>query len=89
MILSILSNLAGKVQELDRMVIGGDWKGIVLAAAQFEGRTTPRDDNTTGSEDASTTGLRNREETRGEVEMLVRRLVWDKVDECPAHEFGC
>ena len=61
----------------------------MLAVGQFKGRTMSRDDNTTGSEDASTTGLRNREETRGEVEMLVRRLVWDKVDECPAHAFGC
>ena len=26
--------------ELDRMVIGGDWEGIVLAAAQFGGGTT-------------------------------------------------
>ena len=28
--------------ELDRMVIGGDWEGIVLGAAQFEGGTRRR-----------------------------------------------
>ena len=71
------------------MVIGGDWEGIVLAAAQFEGGTTLQDDDTTGSEDAIPTGSRNREEVRGEVERLVRRVVPDDVGECPAHEFGC
>ena len=73
--------------ELDRMVIGGDWEGIVLAAAQFEGGTTPQDDNTTGSEDAITTGLSDREEMRGEVKRLVRRVVPDDVGECPARKF--
>ena len=47
--------------ELDRMVIGGDWEGIVIAAAQFEDGTTPQDDDTTGSEDAIATGSRKRE----------------------------
>ena len=60
---------------LDRMVIGGDWEGIVLVVAKFKGGTTLQDDDTTGSEDAIATGLRNREETRGEVERLVRRVV--------------
>ena len=27
--------------ELDRIVIGVDWEGFALAAAQFEGGTTP------------------------------------------------
>ena len=71
------------------MVIGGDWEGIVLAAAQFKGGTTPQDDDTTGSEDAIATGLRNREEVRDEVERLGRRVVPDDVGECPAREFGC
>ena len=71
------------------MVIGGDWEGIVLAAAQFEGGTTPRDDDTTGSEDASATGSSNRDEVRGEVERLVRRVVTEEVGECPVREFGC
>ena len=75
--------------ELDRMVIGGDWEGIVLGVAQFEGGTPPQDDNTTGSEDAIATGLRNREEVRGEVKRPVRRVVPDYVGECPAHGFGC
>ena len=34
--------------ELDRMVIGGDWEEIVLAAAQFKGGTTPQDEDTRG-----------------------------------------
>ena len=83
------SDSVGRVQELDRMVIGGEWKGIVLAAAQFEGGTPPQDDDTTGSEDAIAIGSRNREEVRGEVERLVRRVVPDDVGECPAREFGC
>ena len=61
----------------------------MLATAQFEGGTTPQDNDTTGSEDAITTGSRNREEVRGEVERLVRRVVPDDVGECPAREFGC
>ena len=61
------------------MVIGRDWEGIVLAAAQLEGGMTPRDDNTTGSEDANATGSRNREEEREEVEMLVAIGVADTV----------
>ena len=71
------------------MVIGGEWEGIVLAAAQFKGGTMPQDDDTTGSEDASATGSRNRDEVRGEVERLVRRVVQDKVGECPMRKFGC
>ena len=39
---SMSSNSVGRVQVLDRMVIGGDWEGIVLGAAQFEGGTRPR-----------------------------------------------
>ena len=60
----------------------------MLAAEQFKGRTTSRDDVITGSEDASATGLRNRE-MRGEVERRVRRIVPDKMGECPARKFGC
>ena len=86
---SVSSNPAGRVQELDRMVIGGDWEGIVLAAAQFGGGTTPREDDPTGSDDASATRSRNREEARREVEKLARRVVPDEVSECPAREFGC
>ena len=71
------------------MMIGGDWEGIVLGAAQIEGGTPPHDDDTTGSEDAIATGSRNREEVRGEVERLVRRVVPDDVGECPAREFEC
>ena len=33
----------------------------MLAAGKFKGRTTSRDDNTTGSEDVSVTGSRNRD----------------------------
>ena len=46
-------------------------------------------DDTTWSEDASATGSRNREEVRGEVERLVRRIVPDEMGECPACKFGC
>ena len=63
------------MHELDRMVIGGDWKEIVLAATQFKGGTPPQDDDTTRSEDAIATGSRNKEEVRGEVERLVRIVV--------------
>ena len=61
----------------------------MLFAALFEGRMTPRDNDTSGSKDTSTTGLRNREETKREVEMRVRRVVSNEVGEYPAHEFGC
>ena len=60
----------------------------MLAAGQFKGRTTPRDDDTTGSEDASATGSGNRE-MRGKVERRVRRIMPDEMGECPAREFGC
>ena len=32
-VFSMSSYSVGRVQELDRMVIGGDWEGIVLGAA--------------------------------------------------------
>ena len=86
---SMSSDSVGRVQELDRMVISGDLEGIVLGAAQFEGGTTPQDDETTESEDVIATGSRNREEVRGEVERLVRRVVPDDVGEYPARKFGC
>ena len=86
---SMSSDSVGRVQELDQMVIGGDWGGIMLAAAQFEGGTPPQDDDTTGTEDAIATGSRNREAVRGAVERLVRRVVPDDVGECPARKFRC
>ena len=59
----------------------------MLTARQFKGRTTSRDNDTTGSEDTSATGSRNRE-MRGKVERRVRRIMPDKIGECPAREFG-
>ena len=61
----------------------------MLAAAQFEGGTPPQDDDNMESEDVIETRPRNREEVRGEVERLVRRVVPNDVGECPEREFGC
>lgn len=72
--------------ELDRMVDTGDWEGVVLAAAQYEGSSGLNQDedthmlskdNTTESGEQS---LKDLAEIRAEVEILVRRVVPDEVD---------
>lgn len=80
---SSVNSSAYRAQELDRMVVRGDWEGVVLAAAQFEGTgSRSRDEDTMGSDSLMTEAQvsRNREEMRAEVEMLVRRVVPDEVE---------
>ena len=76
-----------RAAELDRMVEHGDWEGVVLAAAQFEGSSSIQgeDEDTQFSSNVSTTengspSSEEKEEIRAEVERLVRRVVPDEID---------
>ncbi|KAL7534749.1 hypothetical protein ACHAXR_006057, partial [Thalassiosira sp. AJA248-18] len=72
--------------ELDRMVDTGDWEGVVLAAAQYEGSSGLNQDEDThmlSKDNTSESGeqsLKDLAEIRAEVERLVRRVVPDEVD---------
>ena len=72
-----------RTKELDRMVEDGDWEGVVLAAAQFDGTSSldGQDDqgmSSRSSRDVSPSSSRG--EIRAEIERLVRRVVPDEVD---------
>jgi len=80
---SSVNTSAHRTRELDRMVDRGDWEGVVLAAAQFEGTGSRSQDEDTMGSDSLLTGTqvsRSKEELRAEVERLVRRVVPDEVD---------
>jgi hypothetical protein len=62
-----------RTNELDRLVEAGDWEGVVMAAAQFEG------DSDGGSLNDSR-NHQSKEEIRAEVETLVKRVVPDEID---------
>jgi len=71
-----------RAEELDRMVEAGNWEGVVLAAAQFEG-ASPQDENTQFSsnvDSSSSPSTEDKEAIRAEVERLVRRVVPDEID---------
>ncbi|KAL7554262.1 hypothetical protein ACHAWF_017698 [Thalassiosira exigua] len=72
-----------RARELDRMVEQGDWEGVVLAAAQFEGDRRGQEETVFSSSGASE-GSAEREtrikDVRAEVERLVRRVVPDEID---------
>jgi len=78
------SESSTRAKELDRMVVSGDWEGIVLAAAQFEGESVQKDEETMGSASVGMSigerSQKDKEELRAEVEKLVRRVVPDEVD---------
>jgi hypothetical protein len=71
---------------MNRLVEAGDWEGVVLAAAQFEGESDA-DDGTRDQvlDDGSEPSLLARgrdqklESIRNEVELLVRRIVPDEL----------
>jgi hypothetical protein len=74
-----------RTKELDRMVEYGDWEGVVLAAAQFDGTSSldGQDDqgmSSRSSRDVSPSSSREKSEIRAEIERLVRRVVPDEVD---------
>ncbi|KAL7520504.1 hypothetical protein ACHAWX_005226 [Stephanocyclus meneghinianus] len=80
-----------RTTELDKLVEAGDWQGVVLAAAQFEGQSESDFGSKDGSDDqllddASEPSLLARgrstklESIRAEVELLVRRVVPDELD---------
>jgi len=71
-----------RAEELDRMVEAGNWEGVVLAAAQFEG-ASPQDEDTQFSsnvDSSSSPSTEDNEAIRAEVERLVRRVVPDEID---------
>lgn len=72
------SDSNNRAAELDRMVETGDWEGVVLAAAQFEGDDSTHHSSNSMSGKSSTT--MEKEELRAEVERLVRRVVPDEID---------
>jgi hypothetical protein len=59
-----------RAKELDRMVETGDWEGVVLAAAQFDGNSSfdGHDDQGMSSRDASPSSSKDKREIRAEVE---------------------
>ena len=65
-----------RANELDRLVEAGDWEGVVLAAAKFDGASDA------GSvDDESLSEKRDKSEIQAEVEALVRRVVPDEIGE--------
>ena len=75
------SSSINRSAELDRMVEAGDWEGVVLTAAQFEGSRSSLDDsmsNRTDKTDDSQLILR-KAQLREDVEQLVRRVVPDEI----------
>jgi len=59
-----------RAKELDRMVETGDWEGVVLAAAQFDGNSSfdGYDDQGMSSRDVSPSSSKDKREIRAEVE---------------------
>ena len=79
------SSSINRAAELDRMVEAGDWEGVVLTAAQFEGSRSSLDDSVssrTDKTDDSKSKLR-KAELREEVEQLVRKVVPDEMGKKP------
>ncbi len=76
------SNSNRCTKELDRMVENGDWEGVVLAAAQFDGTSSidGLDDRDMSSRDVSLSSSKEKHEIRAEIERLVRRVVPDEID---------
>jgi len=75
------SSSINRAAELDKMVEAGDWEGVVLTAAQFEGSRSSLDDSMstrTDKTDDSQSKLR-KAELREEVEQLVRKVVPDEI----------
>jgi hypothetical protein len=76
---------ASNSKELDDLVAAGDWEGVVLAAAKIEeGRSDANrsfdEDTTSSGYTGGSKGDRDLSEIRSEVELLVRRVVPDEVD---------
>mmetsp|Transcript_25408 Transcript_25408/g.54653 ORF Transcript_25408/g.54653 Transcript_25408/m.54653 type:complete len:1087 (+) Transcript_25408:346-3606(+) len=75
---------ARRAEELDRMVETGNWEGVVLAAAQFEGTSSVsrlHDRNSSYSSGSlSMARSKEKEVIRAEVDRLVRRVVPDEID---------
>ena len=82
---SMADDDASSSKELDELVATGDWEGVVLAAAKIEeGRS---ETNRSLDEDTVSSGYtggskvdRDLSEIRSEVELLVRRVVPDEVE---------
>jgi len=70
---------SARITELDRLVEAGDWEGVVLAAAKYEGAS-----DAGSTQNQSSLGDRDAEmrvsEIRAEVEALVRRVIPDEID---------
>ena len=87
---SMISDLENsRTSELDSLVEAGDWQGVILAAAQFEGVSGAEsfnqsrdrlDDEANLSSVSSGHTKRNMQEIRAEVETLVKRVVPDEID---------
>lgn len=69
---------SARITELDRLVEAGDWEGVVLAAAKYEGASdaeSTQNHSVLGDKDAEM----RVSEIRAEVEALVRRVVPDEI----------
>jgi len=79
--MSEISDTDDRAKELDRLVETGDWEGVVMAAAQFEGSLDGQDGNIDvySSKNKSPTTAKDKAEIRSEVEKLVRRVVPDEI----------
>ena len=79
--MSEISETDDRAKELDRLVETGDWEGVVMAAAQFEGSLDGEDSNSEVYSSKITIQSRAKEkaEIRSEVERLVRRVVPDEI----------
>lgn len=82
--MSEISDNDDRAKELDRLVETGDWEGVVMAAAQFEGSLDGQDSTSEvySSKNKSRTSARDKAEIRSEVERLVRRVVPDEIGKC-------
>jgi hypothetical protein len=80
--MSEISDNDDRAKELDRLVETGDWEGVVMAAAQFEGSLDGQDSTSEASKNKSRTSVRDKAEIRSEVERLVRRVVPDEIGKC-------
>lgn len=82
--MSEISDTDDRAKELDRLVETGDWEGVVMAAAQFEGSLDGNDSysDVYSSKNISQTSAKDIAVIRSEVERLVRRVVPDEIGEC-------
>ncbi len=81
--MSEISETDDRAKELDRLVETGDWEGVVMAAAHFEGSLDGQDSNSEvySSKNAIQTRAKEKAEIRSEVVRLVRRVVPDEIGE--------